>query len=128
MISLENYFILTLYEYQPRFNVVIGLYQALLSPFKWNIKDPNILLFDQQFQMTVLTFSGKPILSTRGRIPEQYLDKVTLDLSERGFFVEFFYPTALKGSRVLFWPMVSGWVGGWSGGRKKFVRAVSQKP
>ena len=35
-----------------------------------------------------------------------------------------FYPTALKGCRVLFPPMVSGW----AGGGKKFVRAVSQKP
>ena len=28
-----------------------------------------------------------------------------------------FYPTALKGCRVLFSPMVSGWAGGWAGRR-----------
>ena len=37
------------------------------------------------------------------------------------------YPTALKGCRgIVFTHGV--WMGGWAGGGKKFVRAVSQKP
>ena len=38
-----------------------------------------------------------------------------------------FYPTALKGCQgIVFTHGV--WMGGWAGGGKKFVRAVSQKP
>ena len=41
-------------------------------------------------------------------------------------------PQPLRDVGVLFSPMVSGWAGGhpggWAGGGKKFVRAVSQKP
>ena len=39
-----------------------------------------------------------------------------------------FYPTALKGCRDIVFTLVSGWVGGWLGGGKKFVRPISRKP
>ena len=40
----------------------------------------------------------------------------------------FFTPQPLRAVRVLFSPMVSGWMGGRADGGVKFVRAVSQKP
>ena len=39
-----------------------------------------------------------------------------------------FTPQPLKAVRVLFSPMVSGWLVGWRGDRKKFVWTVYQKP
>ena len=39
-----------------------------------------------------------------------------------------FTPQPLRAVRVLFSPMVSGWVSGRAGGGKKFVWPVSQKP
>ena len=47
---------------------------------------------------------------------------------KRGIFFHCsFYPTALKGCRgIVFTHGV--WIGGWVGGGKKFVWAVSQKP
>ena len=41
---------------------------------------------------------------------------------------DLFTPHPLKAVGVLFSPLVSGWVGVWLGGRKKFAWAVSQKP
>ena len=52
----------------------------------------------------------------------------TLDSKINPFWCSVFTPQPLRAVRVLFSPMVSGWVGGQAGGGKKVVRAVSQKP
>ena len=57
-------------------------------------------------------------------------------MEEFAFGNTVFTPQPLRAVGVLFSPMVSRWAGGrpvgraggWAGGGKKFVRAVSQKP
>ena len=51
----------------------------------------------------------------------------TLDSKINPFWCSLFTPQPLRAVGVLFSPMVSGWVGGWAVGGKKFVRTISRK-
>ena len=93
--------------------------------FQMDNRGNRLMVTDDSEINTPAISAGHVVKRYTGQAPDELTIQVMCSVLHDHGHLQVYY---LRTVQVLFSPMASGWVGGWSDGWKKFVWAVSQLP